>query len=148
MAYDRKTKEKALKLYFLGKTLTQISKVKGMPSEKTLSYWRTKEDWNSKRKETNKKTAEKLIENVSDFKASMIEELVDIKSKLLAQFEDSPNPTKDRLADSIIKLQQQELLLRGEATEHKKVEGDVVNRNYDFSNLTTEEIRELLRNED
>jgi hypothetical protein len=148
MAYDSKTKNKAFKLFCMGKTLTEISKVKGMPSDKTLAYWRREEKWVELRGTVNTKTSEKLIEKVSDFKADMISELCDIKRILLDEMSKCLNPTKDKLADSIIKLQQQELLLRGEATERKKIDGDIVTRNLDFSNLTTEDIRELLKNED
>lgn len=148
MAYDSVTKNKAFKLFCLNKSITQISKVKGMPSETTLCAWKKNEDWENRKNKVNVKTNEKIDENISDFKASMLKELFDIKSKLLTEVDKCLNPTKEKLVDSIIKLQQQELLLRGEVTEHKKIEGDIVNRNYDFSNLTTEEIRELLKNED
>lgn len=148
MAYDSKIKNKAFKLFCLGKSITAISKLKGMPSEGILYGWKRHEDWDNRRNKVNNKTNEKLSENISDYKANMITELCDIKSKLLLEIDKCLNPTKEKIVDSIIKLQQQELLLRGEVTEHKKIDGDIVNRNYDFSNLTTEEIRELLKNED
>ena len=148
MAYDSKSKNKAYKLFCLGKTLTEISKVKGMPSTNILSKWKAQYDWSSRRNKIDKKTAEKIDENVADYKAKMISELCGIKSILLDEISKCLNPTKDKIVDGIIKLQQQELLLRGEATEHKKIDGDIVNRNLDFSNLTTEDIRELLKNED
>jgi hypothetical protein len=138
MAYDSKIKQKAYKLFCIGKSLTEISKVKGMPSEKTLSEWRASENWNERREEINKKTAIKLDEKVSDFKVDMIKDIQDIKFKLLSELDNCSNPTKDKLADSLIKLQQQELLLRGEATERKEVTAAI-----DMSGLTVEELRKL-----
>jgi len=137
MAYSAKTKQKAFKLYCLGKSLTAISKEKGMPSEKTLSTWRASEEWHSKKIMVDKKTTPKLIENVSDFKANMINELRSLKQRLLDDLDNCHSPTKDKLADSLVKLQQQELLLRGEVTDHKKIDAKV-----DCSIVITGEVEE------
>jgi len=148
MAYDSRIKNKAFKLFCVGKSMKEISRSKGMPSETTISAWRRQEEWDKRSREINNKTNAKLAENIVDFKSSMITELCDIKRQLLEEMPKCLNPTKDKIANTLIKLQQQELLLRGEATEHKKIDGDIVNRNLDFTHLTTDEIRELLKNED
>lgn len=137
MAYDAKTKQKAFKMFCLGNTLTEISNVKGMPSEETLTTWKKKQKWEEKRNKVDEKTTEKLTETLSDFKANMITEINLLKQKLLSELDNCQNPTKDKLADSLVKLQQQELLLRGEATDHKKVDAKV-----DCSIVITGEVEE------
>jgi hypothetical protein len=137
MACDAKTKQKAFKLFCLGKSMIEISKVDGMPSPTTLVKWKAQQNWEERKQKIDNKTSEKFDEKVVDFKVNMINEINSLKQKLLVEFDNCQNPTKDKLADSLVKLQQQELLLRGEATDHKKIDAKV-----DCSIIITGEVEE------
>jgi len=65
MGHNAQEKNKALALYIVGKTPTEIFEITGIPMS-TVAGWITRNGWNKLRKETSVLTQEKVVSDVSE----------------------------------------------------------------------------------
>jgi uncharacterized protein YjcR len=120
MAYGVGDKATALKMYLDGKSVTEISKILGITYHNVLN-WSKEDDWARKKEKVVDKLQEAVIEDLVAYKRKKITELEGMVSFLLKEMENSKNPTKDKLANSIVELQKLILGIQGISVDSKNV---------------------------
>ncbi|KAF0134051.1 MAG: hypothetical protein FD145_905 [Candidatus Saganbacteria bacterium] len=129
MTYSEDIKNRAFCEYCNTGSLTQAKNrlmVEGIKiSEKTLSEWRERYNWDELKGEEQQKTSEKLTEKVSDFKADRIAKYTEFRSWLEEIVKSVPPSSLEGVSKVIMEIDKQILLLRGEATDKRTEEIEV-----------------------
>jgi hypothetical protein len=119
--YGVRERGMALRLYLEGYSLTRIEKATGIPIF-TISNWCKRYNWQGKLGEYAQKAENIMVESSFNIKKKELHKIEEMVEYLTNELKVAKLPTKDKLVSNIIEYQKLALLLKGVATDSKKVE--------------------------